>query len=57
VPEWVADRKGAERGTFVGRWPAIASSVEGRVFKSRELFSMHEGAWTPDRLEREVRRL
>jgi hypothetical protein len=54
VPSWVANRKGAERGTFVGRWPEIEPELEGRAFKSRGLFSMHEGAWSPDRLEREA---
>jgi hypothetical protein len=55
VPAWVANRKGAERGTFVGRWPEIEPALEGQAFRSRGLFSMHEGAWSPERLEREVR--
>ncbi len=25
------------------------------MFKSRALFSQHEGAWSPERLEREMR--
>src|SRR5262249_9536185 len=54
VPAWVAARKGAPRGTFVGRWPDIAPEFEGEEIKSRLLFSMHEGAWSPDRVEREV---
>ena len=30
-------------------------TLEGRAFRSRPLFSLHEGAWSPDRLEREMR--
>jgi DNA helicase HerA-like ATPase len=54
VPPWLPNRKGAESGSFVGRWPGIAASLEGKVFRSRPLFSLHEGAWSPDRLEREL---
>lgn len=56
VPGWVAARKGAERGTFVGRWPDMAPALSGRAFKSRPLYSAHEGAWSPDRVEMEVAR-
>jgi hypothetical protein len=54
APPWLAGRKGAEAGSFVGRWPGIAPGAEGRAFRSRPLFSRHEGAWSPDRVEREV---
>ena len=54
APEWIAERKGAPRGTFVGRWPGIAPDEDGKVFKGRALYSTHEGAWSPDRVEREV---
>lgn len=53
-PPWVVRRKGADKGTFVARYPDMAASVEGREFKSRLLYSIHEGAWSPDRVEREV---
>ena len=55
-PHWLSDRKRAEAGTFVGRWPDMPQSDEGRTFKSRSLFSMHEGAWTPDRVAQEIDR-
>jgi DNA helicase HerA-like ATPase len=54
APEWVAGRKGAEKGTFVGRWPGLGPAEEGRPWKGRLLYSCHEGAWSPDRVEREV---
>jgi hypothetical protein len=54
TPPWLSGRKGAEAGSFVGRWPGIPPELEGRAFRSRSLFSLHEGAWSPDRLEREV---
>jgi len=54
VPPWLPNRKGAESGSFVGRWPGIAATLEGKAFRSRPLFSLHEGAWSPDRLEREL---
>ena len=52
-PAWVAARKGAKPGSFVGRWPDSSTKVEGQSFSSRILFSSHEGAWSPDRLEEE----
>ena len=55
-PPWLAGRKGAEAGSFVGRWPFIQPGIEGAAFRSRRLFSLHEGAWSPDRLEEEMRR-
>lgn len=54
VPGWVAARKGAEKGSFVARWPDMPSELEGASFKSRMLFSAHDGAWSPDRVERAV---
>lgn len=54
VPPWLQGRKGAESGTFVGRWPG-QSDWEGHAWKSRCLFSRHEGAWSPERLEQEIR--
>lgn len=55
VPPWVAERKGAPAGSFVGRWPGMPPSLEGRSFRGRPLYSLHEGAWSPDRVEREIR--
>ena len=54
VPPWLTNRKGAQAGSFVGRWPEMPMTLEGRAFRSRPLFSLHEGAWSPDRLEREM---
>jgi hypothetical protein len=54
TPPWIAGRKGAGAGSFVGRWPQIPPALDGRAFRSRPLFSLHEGAWSPDRLEREI---
>src|SRR5690242_4733679 len=54
APAWLSGRKGAEAGSFAGRWPKIVPALEGEVFMSRFLYSLHEGAWSPDRLEREV---
>jgi DNA helicase HerA-like ATPase len=53
-PDWLASRKNAPAGTFVGRWPGMSPSAEGQSFKSRSLFSVHESAWSPDRVEQEV---
>jgi hypothetical protein len=55
VPPWLAGRKGAEAGSFIGRWPGMPERLNGRVIRGRPLFSLHEGAWTPDRVERECR--
>jgi hypothetical protein len=54
APAWLAGRNGATPGTFVGRWPGIPAELEGREIRSRPLFSAHKGAWSPDRVEREV---
>jgi hypothetical protein len=54
TPSWISGRKGAAAGSFIGRWPRMPASLEGRAIRSRPLFSLHEGAWSPDRLEREL---
>jgi DNA helicase HerA-like ATPase len=54
VPAWLAGRKGAKAGSFVGSWPEMDPSFGGAEFESRPLFSMHQGAWSPDRVEREM---
>ncbi|MGF1466097.1 MAG: helicase HerA-like domain-containing protein [Sandaracinaceae bacterium] len=54
-PTWIARRKGAAKGSFVGRW-VEGGPADGTEMKSRLLFSVHEGAWSPDRVETEVRR-
>ena len=54
APTWLAGRKGATAGSFVGRWPGLEASREGGSFTSRPLFSLHQGAWSPDRLEQEL---
>jgi hypothetical protein len=54
APNWLAGRKGAAQGTFVARWPDMPATAEGAVIRSRMLFSLHEGAWRPDRLEQEM---
>ena len=53
APPWLSGRKGAMAGSFVARWPGMPPALEGRAFRSRPLFSLHEGAWSPDRLARE----
>jgi DNA helicase HerA-like ATPase len=55
VPAWLHGRKAAESGTFVARWPGQSRELEGQVWKSRGLFSTHEGAWSPERVELETR--
>ncbi len=55
APPWIAGRKGAAAGSFVGRWPGMPPALDGQSFRGRPLFSLHEGAWSPDRLEREIR--
>jgi len=54
APAWIPRRKGAAAGSFVGRWPHMPATLEGRAVRSSPLFSLHEGAWSPDRLERET---
>jgi hypothetical protein len=53
APPWLAGRKGAEAGSFVGCWPGMPPALEGRAVLSRPLFSLHQGAWSPVRLESE----
>lgn len=53
-PPWIAARKGAAAGSFVGRWPGMPARLDGQTFRSRPLFSQHEGAWSPERLESEL---
>ena len=53
-PDWIRQRTGAIPGTFVGRWPEQPAHAAGQVLESRKLFSLHGGAWTPDRVESEV---
>lgn len=55
APAWLAGRKGAERGTFIARWPDMPAALQGRAWKSRLLYSIHEGAWSPEQVEREMR--
>ncbi|WP_437733306.1 helicase HerA-like domain-containing protein [Sorangium sp. So ce1335] len=54
APSWVTARKGAEKGSFVARWPDMPAALSGRAFKGRTLFTRHAGAWSPDRVERAV---
>jgi hypothetical protein len=54
APAWLSGRKGAPAGSFAARWPDMPGQWEGRTFQSRLLFSLHEGAWPPDRLEKEL---
>jgi DNA helicase HerA-like ATPase len=54
APDWLAGRKGAAKGTFVARWPEMPAHVDGAVIRSRHLFSLHESAWRPDRVEQEM---
>ncbi|WP_438025447.1 helicase HerA-like domain-containing protein [Sorangium sp. So ce233] len=54
APSWVAARKGADKGSFVARWPDMPAALAGRAFKGRTLFTRHAGAWSPDRVERAV---
>jgi len=55
APKWIAGRKSATRGSFVARWPEMPTAFDGQSFACRPLFSLHEGAWSPERLEREYR--
>ena len=56
APAWLNGRKAAESGSFVARWPEMPEEFEGAAFCSQPLFSLHEGAWSPDRVEREWRK-
>jgi CRISPR/Cas system-associated exonuclease Cas4 (RecB family) len=55
APAWLHGRKGAEPGTFVARWPGLPAEWDGQPWQSRCLFSAHEGAWSPQRVEQETR--
>jgi CRISPR/Cas system-associated exonuclease Cas4 (RecB family) len=55
TPAWLHTRKGAETGTFLGRWPGLPNELERETWKSRCLFSLHGGAWSPERVEQETR--
>ncbi len=50
-PAWLASRLGADRGTFIGRWPEQLLDDVGRVWTTRPLFTQHVGAWTPEQVE------
>jgi len=54
APSWIAQRNGATKGSFVARWPDMPERFSGVSFKGRQLFTNHEGAWSPDQLERRV---
>jgi hypothetical protein len=56
APPWVAERKGATKGSFVARWPDMPTALEGRELRSRALYSAHEGAWSPERVKQAVDR-
>lgn len=53
-PVWVGGRVGADRGTFVGRWPGQPAGTDGVSFRSRNLLTAHGGAWSPERVAEEV---
>lgn len=53
TPAWIKERKDAIK-TFVARWPEMPAELEGQPFRSRELFSVHEEAWSPERVEQEM---
>jgi hypothetical protein len=55
APAWLKGRAGAQAGTFVARWPRMPAHLEGQTVMSRRLFTLHQGAWSPDRLEQEMR--
>lgn len=57
APSWLDGRLGVQDKSFVGRWPSIAPEIEGAAFRARRLFSRHEGAWSPEKLERILRDL
>ena len=50
-PSWLAARKTAAAGSFIGRWPDMPDCFEGESLKSRALESLHESAWSPERVE------
>jgi hypothetical protein len=54
APPWLSGREGAASDGFVARSPGMPPALEGLAFGSRPLFSLHEGAWSTDRLAREA---
>lgn len=56
APPWVAERKGATKGSFVARWPDMPTALEGSELRSRALYSAHEGAWSPERVKQAASR-
>jgi DNA helicase HerA-like ATPase len=52
-PIKIKDRKDAVH-SFVARWPEMREELDGQPFKSRELFSLHEDAWSPEQVEIEM---
>jgi len=54
APNWVRGRQGAEQGTFMARWPSMPAALDGQPIRSRMLFSLHGGAWPPERVEAEL---
>jgi uncharacterized protein len=53
-PSWLGGRVGAGAGSFVGRWPGQPGETDGVSFRSRNLLTAHEGAWSPERVATEV---
>jgi len=53
TPNWIKERKDAVQ-SFVARWPEMPEDLDGQPFMSRELFSIHEDAWSPDQVEKEM---
>jgi DNA helicase HerA-like ATPase len=51
APAWLNGRKGCDPGTFVARWPGLPAELDGQTWRSRCLFSAHEGAWSPEQVE------
>jgi hypothetical protein len=54
-PDWLPGRVGAEKGSFVGRWPGQAAQCKGKAFRTRMLYTSHADAWAPHRVESEWR--
>ncbi|ADV62084.1 AAA ATPase [Isosphaera pallida ATCC 43644] len=52
-PSWLNSRLGCAAGSFMGRWPNMMEMFEGQPFQTRPLYSLHEGAWSPERVEQE----
>jgi hypothetical protein len=54
APAWLDGRKAAAAGSFIARWPQMPAHCDGQEIRSRRLFSQHESAWPPDRVETEM---